>query len=70
MGRIPEEVREKTYRSRKDATPVRRPGKKKVRWRDDPGGVGFELVSQLKACPSCYAEWVSRLDSDQEGEAA
>ena len=65
LGRIPEEIREKTYPPRSDATPYRRPGKKKLRWKDDPGGTGYELVSELKACPRCYAEWEKELHAEE-----
>lgn len=31
-------------------------GKRKLRWHDDPGGVGWEIDHEVLACPSCAAE--------------
>ena len=31
-------------------------GKKKLRWYDDPGGVGWEIDREVLACPPCAAD--------------
>jgi hypothetical protein len=32
-------------------------GKRKERFIDDPGGVGWEAVRELLLCPSCASRW-------------
>lgn len=56
LNRVHAEVRMTTYPFRRKANPVRIPGKKHPKLVDDPGGEGFEIVSELKACPSCFAK--------------
>ncbi len=30
-------------------------GKRRERWTDDPGGVGWEIAREVLACPACAA---------------
>lgn len=32
---------------------VDKSGKKKLEWRDDPGGMGSQIVAEYAACPDC-----------------
>jgi hypothetical protein len=52
--RIPVETRPKAYPVRKDANRIIREGK--VSYTDDPGGIGYEVVREVTACPTCAAQ--------------
>ena len=45
------ETRPVAYPRRPDANKTRVRGK--IEKRDDPGGQGFEIVRELRACPEC-----------------
>ncbi|MEM1178092.1 MAG: hypothetical protein AAGM22_07105 [Acidobacteriota bacterium] len=47
------ETRERRYPRRKEAHPYRKGGQKKRR--DDPGGLGREIVREALVCVSCAA---------------
>jgi rubredoxin len=49
--RITVEARARTYPARPEAHPYRREGK--LKYQDDPGGTGFEIVREVLACPAC-----------------
>jgi len=56
--RVAVSTRSKSYRFRPGANRVVRPdvnGKPKVKYIDDPGGVGREVVREVVACPECAA---------------
>jgi hypothetical protein len=50
--RIPVKTRLRHYPYRKEAIPIiDEKGKRKLI--DDPGGVGYEIVEEVLACPAC-----------------
>jgi hypothetical protein len=49
--RIPVEHRSVRYQARKEVN--QRHIEHKVKWTDDPGGTGFEIVREITACPEC-----------------
>jgi hypothetical protein len=51
------ETREMHYRPREHANKIRISGKKKPLLRIDPGGVGNEIVRELKVCGSCHEKF-------------
>jgi hypothetical protein len=56
--RVVVETRPKTYRHRSNANRVAwldENGKHRVKFVDDPGGVGREAVREVIACPNCAA---------------
>ncbi len=52
--RIVVESREKEYPARENANKIRISGKKKPILKSDRGGVGSEIVRELKVCRRCY----------------
>lgn len=32
-------------------------GTLRIEWADDPGGVGPQIVKEVKSCPECAAKW-------------
>lgn len=48
-------IRKRYYSEREYAkrTIVYEKGKKKKKWIPDPGGVGWEIVTEIKCCPEC-----------------
>ena len=55
--------RPKPYPFRSQANVIYRPdrdGKMRPHTTDDPGGVGWEIVREVLACPTCTAEGVPR----------
>lgn len=51
--RVPIQTRARTYPRRPEAHPYVQNGK--LKHRDDPGGVGYEIVREVLACPACAA---------------
>lgn len=49
--RVPVEARARTYPRRPEAQPYFDNGK--LKHNDDPGGVGYEIVREVLACPAC-----------------
>jgi hypothetical protein len=49
------ETREKVYPLRPEVFRAKQMvhGKEKEVWKDDPGGRGWEIVREARACPSC-----------------
>lgn len=52
-------IRHRVYSEREYAkrTIVYEKGKKKKKWIPDPGGVGWEIVSEVRCCPSCASKF-------------
>jgi hypothetical protein len=52
------ESRVKHYPRRAKLYPPKNPSdwKDPDKWRDDPGGIGWEAVREARACPSCAAD--------------
>jgi hypothetical protein len=40
-------------------------GKKKKKWLDDPGGVGWEIVREDQCCVTCAAKIDSKITNDK-----
>lgn len=55
-NRLVVETRERVFPHRSNAQHVKQAGKKKKRTRDDPGGVGTQIVQEILVCPTCAAE--------------
>lgn len=64
--RVPIETRARTYPRRPKAHPYFHNGK--LKHRDDPGGVGYEIVLEALACPACAAR-ERRLLAGSEADA-
>ncbi len=49
----------RTYSGRRGvhAYPYREKGKRKVKWLDDPGGVGSAIAVEVQVCAACAAEY-------------
>ncbi len=58
VNRIADGYRIRRYRERNKANLVHVSYKKKPVLRDDPGGVGYEWKGMLRACNSCYTQFV------------
>lgn len=52
--RLVVETRPRTYPPRKDIYPYWEKGK--LKFRDDPGGQGWEVVQEIVVCPACAEE--------------
>lgn len=55
-GRIPVEIRKKVYPFRPKAYRIRDWETGRLKWHDDPGGQGWEVVREVLACPACVQE--------------
>ncbi len=52
------ETRRKVYSERHESNRIRIQGKKKPLHVSDPGGVGWEVVREVKVCRACYESWL------------
>lgn len=52
-ARVPVETRARTYPRRLEAHTYDHNGK--LKHKDDPGGIGYEVVREVLACPACAA---------------
>ena len=52
------ETRRKVYTERRDSNRIRIQGKKKPMHIGDPGGVGWEIVREVKVCRACNEKWM------------
>jgi len=55
-GRVPVKTRLKTYPFRRNAFRIRDHETNKMRWVDDPGGSGWEIVREILVCNDCIKE--------------
>lgn len=62
LHRIPEGLRVRRYKHRRDAQLARIRSKKKPVVKDDPGGIGFEWKGMLKVCPTCAKRYRDELE--------
>jgi hypothetical protein len=60
-GRKVEATRPKTYPRRPYAFRYRDPSDNRIKWKDDPGGEGLEIVRTSLICKECASDEVHRI---------
>src|SRR6266542_2709728 len=58
LQRLVTDTRDKRYPARAAANRVveQAGGKRRVVWKDDPGGVGSEIAREVPVCPTCASK--------------